>query len=100
MDLTTQPTDSNIFSAYRTLQEIQKVLSGYDDHYLSKRNDDIADGKITFNEGVEFGTYEPDFRGGKIDEGGNSELNSLKLRQWLEVPELRYNRIEVQTGDK
>ena len=56
--------------------------------------------KITFNEGVEFGTYEPDFRGGKIDEGGNSELNSLKLRQWLEVPELRYNRIEVQTGDK
>ena len=100
MDLTTQPTDSNIFSAYRTLQEIQKVLSGYDDHYLSKRDDDIADGKITFNKGVEFGTYEPDVRGGKIDQGGNSELNSLKLRQWLEVPELRYNRIEVQTGDK
>ena len=48
MDLTTQPTDSNIFSAYRTLQEIQKVLSGYDDHYLSKRNDDEADGKNYF----------------------------------------------------
>lgn len=38
--------------------------------------------------------------GGKIDENANAELESLRLRRFLEVPELRFNRIEVKLGDK
>lgn len=38
--------------------------------------------------------------GAKIDEEGNGEMESLILRRFLEVPELRYNRISVTLGDK
>ena len=38
--------------------------------------------------------------GGNIDERGNAELESLVIRRFLEVPELRYNRVEVNLGDK
>lgn len=33
--------------------------------------------------------------GGRIDGEGNGVLQSLSLRGWLEVPELRYNRVTV-----
>lgn len=96
----TIPTDSNIFSAAKTLLEIQEIITELDGKYLSKVNDDTAEGKITFNKGAEFGNFNTNFTGGNIDQGGNAELNSLKLRQWLEVPELRFNRTEIQMGDK
>lgn len=38
--------------------------------------------------------------GGHIDEHANAELESLVLRRFLEVPELRYNRVEIKVGDK
>ena len=37
--------------------------------------------------------------GGIIDKKGNAEMQSLKLRGFLEVPELRYNRVEISMGD-
>ena len=37
--------------------------------------------------------------GGKVDRYGNAEMESLILRRFLEVPELRYNRIDVQIGN-
>lgn len=37
-------------------------------------------------------------RGWKIDSSGAGELDSLSLRKWLEVPELRYNRVSIYTG--
>nr|DAX74637.1 MAG TPA: tail protein [Caudoviricetes sp.] len=37
--------------------------------------------------------------GGLIDNKGNAELDSLKLRRFLEVPELNYNRVEISVGD-
>ena len=37
--------------------------------------------------------------GGRIDEHGDAGLQSLKLRGFLEVPELRYNRVEISMGD-
>lgn len=37
--------------------------------------------------------------GGRIDEHGDAEMQSLKLRGFLEVPELRYNRVEISMGD-
>lgn len=96
----TIPTDSNIFSAAKTLLEIQEIITELDGQYLSKVSNDTAEGKITFKKGAEFGNFNTDFAGGNIDQGGNAELNSLKLRQWLEVPELRFNRTEIQMGDK
>ncbi len=99
-DSLTEPTDSNIFSAARVLQEIRDVLLGYDDYYLSKRLPDTAEGKIRFNKGIQLGDYQSGFRGGIINENADAELQSLTLRDWLQVPELRFNRIEVYMGDK
>jgi hypothetical protein len=79
-DSLTEPTDSNIFSAARVLQEIRDVLLGYDDYYLSKRLPDTAEGKIRFNKGIQLGDYQSGFRGGIINENADAELQSLTLR--------------------
>lgn len=81
--------------------------------FLSKQEDDAAEGHITFKDGltsskkarlekgVEFGReYVSGVtgQGGLIDETGSAELRSLRLRESLEVPELRYNRVSIYTG--
>ena len=61
----------------------------------------VANGLVTAKAGVQYG---PDFipgllgQGGMIDGSGNGELDSLTLRKWLIVPEIRYNRITVDIG--
>lgn len=45
-----------------------------------------------FITGMIFGT------GAQIDSSGAAELDSLVVRKFLEVPELRYNRVSVYTG--
>lgn len=85
-------------------EAIAKLKSWIEDqlaNYLSKVNEDIAQKKITFKDGVQFGeTFVSGLvgRGGKIDGEGRGELRSLKLWDSLEVPEIRYNRISVYTG--
>ena len=85
------PADDNAFSALRAQME-----------FLSKKYDDVASGLITLAKGAQFGkgfaTGVNGF-GGMIDENGNAELDSLVLRKFLEVPELRYNRISIQVGN-
>lgn len=46
------------------------------------------------------GDYAPGLfgKGSKITSSGNGEMRSLKLWEFLEVPELRYNRATVHTG--
>lgn len=46
----------------------------------------------TFIKGIITGT------GAQIDINGNAELESLIIRRFLEVPELRYNRVSVHSG--
>lgn len=46
----------------------------------------------TFIKGIITGT------GAQIDIHGNAELESLIIRRFLEVPELRYNRVSVHSG--
>lgn len=101
-DDATVPTDSHLYTARKTAEEIRKLIDilDFSDYYLSKREDDSADGKITFNKGIDIGSYQEGMRGGHINQNADAELKSLKLREWLEVPELRYNRVEVQMGDK
>lgn len=46
-------------------------------------------GSKTFNKGI---------NGWRIGKDGAAEMDSLSLRKFLEVPELRYNRISIRTG--
>jgi hypothetical protein len=86
----TQPTDYNAYSSLRSRTE-----------FISKIDDDTAQGKIAFKKGASFGSYATGLTGygGNVDEGGNGELESLSLRRWLEVPELRFNRVDTISGE-
>ena len=71
-------------------------------HYISKISPDIANGKITFKDGLDLGNFVTGLvggQGGRFDKYGNGELESLIIRQFLEVPELRFNRIDVVSGE-
>ena len=64
----TQPTDNNLFSARRSQQE-----------FISKKRNDRAKKKITFEEGIGIGLEE----NGRIDGKGNAELLTLVVRELL-----------------
>jgi hypothetical protein len=81
---------------------------------LSKIEDDICMGRITFQQGLDAigrvifhdKLQSPDFeeglyngRGWRIDQLGNSEFESLRVRSFLEVVELLINRLQAQEGD-
>lgn len=63
----------------------------------------IVKGEQTLHEGVTFGSegFVDGLTGwgGKIDGEARATLRSLRLWESLEVPELRYNRIEIQAGN-
>lgn len=96
--------------------QIQQLINSYGSMYfLSKIHNDVARGHITFNQGLtskdlarlekgaQFGeSFQTGLfgRGGKIDDKGHGELQSLTLRTWLEVPEIRFNRTTVNIGLK
>lgn len=99
----TAASDANVYSARRSNQM-----------YLRKDREDSAAGQITFLQGLVAEViarfkgnvyYGENFvagmtgEGGRIDSAANAELESLILRRWLEVPELRYNRTEILLGD-
>ena len=75
--------------------------------FISKTHDDFALGQITFRNGIAtygdifIGDYVPGFlgSGGKFDKDGNGEIQSLVIREFLEVPELRFNKIDVVSGE-
>ena len=55
---------------------------------------------VKADEGIEVGDFRSGVfgQGAKVDERGHAEMRSLKLWEWLEVPELRYNRVSIYTG--
>lgn len=65
---TTLPTDNNLFSARRSEQE-----------FISKKRNDRAKKKITFEEGIGIGLEE----NGRIDGKGNADLLTLVVRELL-----------------
>lgn len=90
------------------------------DYFLSKLNPDSArgiitflqglkslgeifsEGKITAKGGVEFGEFVKglyDGRGGSVDEKGNAEVESLRVRSYMQVMELIVNRVRAMDGD-
>lgn len=85
------PTEYNVFSSIRARRES-----------LSRRFPDTAEGFKQFLDGASFGEFAGGITGtgGVIYDDGAAELKSLVLRRFLEVPELRYNRVEVIVGDR
>ena len=82
--------------------------------FISKLYDDVSSGIITFNgglrsnkmtylnQGVQIGTFVTGMIGGtgaQIDKDGRGEMTSLIIREFLEVPELRFNKIDVVSGE-
>lgn len=82
----------------------EKIASQSDlSRFIRKDIPDSADGRITFKDGIQLGESfvpGPTGTGGLVDRFGAAELESLILRSWLEVPELRYNRISIEIGNK
>lgn len=87
----TFPTDTNAYSARRSIWE-----------FANKQAPDTFKGRMTFNAGAQFGpSYASGITGvgGFISGKGAGELESLFIRRFLEVPELRYNRVGISVGD-
>lgn len=83
---------------------VKSLINSYGSQvFLSRTRNDSAAGVISFIQGLRIGS---DFAsgvagfGGRIDKDANAELESLTLRRFLEVPELRYNRISIQVGNR
>lgn len=115
------PSDTNVFSAARTELDFvhkkkadtieaghtfaarQQFQQGADfGSSVTVSGDLLTRGKSTLSGGADFGTTFVEGiaggRGGRIDANGHAELDSLTLRHFLEVPELRYNRVTVMAG--
>lgn len=78
------------------------VKSQSDDKYLKKYEPDETNYRIKFFDGIEAGHYVKGMVGGSgtiFDGQGYGEMNGLTLREFLEVPELRFNRIDVVSGE-
>lgn len=86
-----------------------------DNKALSRVHADTASGHIGFldglssdelsvmKKGVQFGENFAEGLtgfGGKIDGDGAAQIDSLTLRSFLEVPELRFNRVSIQVGNR
>lgn len=81
--------------------ESNDISLTFDNKYLRKDKPDSTDYLLGLNGGATFGTYVGGFlgSGGKFDKNGYIEANGLTLREFLEVPELRFNRIDVVSGE-
>ena len=106
----------------------EKVKAGYADiandltedspvrqQFLSRIADDVAQGKITFEQGLiavgmaifqdgaEFGEFVKSLYAGKgagIDKDGNAEFESVRVRTYFEAVELIINRLSAIEGDQ
>ena len=94
-----------------TSQQIQKLIESYGGkRFLSKLSPDTAQGVIMFLEGIrsrgDIIIGEQGFANGltgygmKLGRDGAAEMRSLILNESLEVPELRYNRVDVYVGNQ
>lgn len=69
---------------------------------LSRVAEDVAQQLITMAQGTKFGNFVGGKfgKGGYIDASGNAELHSLTVREFIETPEYRYNRIDINIGNQ
>lgn len=115
---TVVPTDRNTFSALRILAEIDKAIKanneGLGDKFISKKNDDYAEGIITFLKDIIVkgpikalskltvgeSIIDSLLTGkGIIAENGRIQADRMELRSSLTVLRLIINEIQAMTGD-
>lgn len=105
----TPAADTNLYSARKSEQEfLNKRRGGTVEGPVSFRSDAAvagtlrAAGAVAAGGPLTVGDYAAGLAGmgGRIDATGAAELESLALRRFLEVPELRYNRVDVTLGDR
>lgn len=63
----------------------------------------VSEGLITAGNGIQFGkSFASGLtgHGGSITSAGHGELRSLRVNEWFETSEFRYNYVDVTTGDK
>lgn len=100
---------------YTTSQIRNLIYAIGSELFLSKTSNDTASGIITFlkglvsegiisaKQGVEIGEFVTGLytgTGAAIDEKGNAEVESLRVRSYLEVMELIINRLSAIEGDQ
>lgn len=87
------PSDYNVFSALRSLTTFLRKNQPDSTQYLLSLLGGAIFGKDGFASGLTgFGA--------KIDDRGYGEMRGLTLWEWLQVPELRFNRVDVYLGIK
>lgn len=115
---TVVPTDRNTFSALRILAEIDKAImannEGLVDKFISKKNDDYAEGIITFLKDIIVkgpikalskltvgeSIIDSLIAGkGIIAEDGRIQADRMELRSSLTVLELIFNRLSAMESD-
>lgn len=97
-------TDEDVMSALRVMVEIKNSTEKLKEIFVRK---DVADSTkflLSMFAGAVFGkngfTSGIAGFGAKIFDTGHGEFESMFIRRFLEVPELRYNRVTVTLGDK
>ena len=90
-------------------EELSELIGKVDinkfyDTFIRKDQNDSTKFLVSFLAGAVFGKdgFAPGLTGfgAKIDERGFGEMRGLTLWEWLQVPELRCNRVEIVIGDK
>lgn len=125
---TTDPETGETTTTKEWQSKTEKVKAGYADvahdltpdspvrqQFLSRIADDVAQGKITFEQGLiavgmaifqdgaEFGEFVKSLYAGKgagIDKNGNAEFESVRVRTYFEAVELIINRLSAIEGDQ
>ena len=125
---TTDPETGETTKTKEWQSKTEKIKAGYADvahdltpdspvrqQFLSRIADDVAQGKITFEQGLiavgmaifqdgaEFGEFVKSLYAGKgagIDKDGNAEFESVRVRTYFEAVELIINRLSAIEGDQ
>ena len=103
--------EADVAAKAMTLDENSPLLT----QYLSRVADDVAKGKITFEQGLtavglavfqdgaHFGEFIRSLYAGKgagIDKDGNAEFETVRVRSYFEAVEYIVNRLEAIEGDQ
>ncbi len=102
------PKDSNVFSSLRTWKEISeralsRLVPDTSEELITFIKGLISQGLVTAEDGIQLGKS---FAGGITGHGGlftssgHGELRSLRVNEWFETSEFRYNYVDVTTGEK
>lgn len=100
-DEETIPTDFNIYSALKSKLEDDKRVTEMEEKFIRKDKPDGTDYLLTARGGINIGDFISGLlgSGARINEKGEIEARSLQLWEFLNVPELRFNRVDVIAGE-